>query len=477
MATTLPKTPPTVLIVDDEPKWAARVREKLPNYALHYCASPEEGLAFIQEHPRVLAVLLDIFFGEHPRGLDAVTEFSRLGVPVIMLSAYEKAELIETAIKRGAETFVPKDKLNTLPERLESYIRAQEHPLTEPFEFLSSLGIEARSPQMRELAQKIRRIAPTNLSVLILGETGTGKTLFARAIHMASHLSAGPFVRVDIPNVAGSSELFSARLFGCVPGAYTGAPPKPTTGFFHEANGGTLFLDEIGDLSWEQQSKLLIPIEEKRFTRVGSTREETVDIRIISATNHPLASMVDQGRFRRDLYERLCEETIEIPPLRERPEDIRHLARHFARTLPSEIWKKEPPQTPFGFPEASLDELCSYHWPGNVRELERVVSRCLLIAYEEKTDSITPRIVRRALQEHAPSSSSQGKGNGPLDEIIGQTTREAIERALSKHNGNVTKAARELGKSREHIYRLCREHGIDPNRYRNKAPKSNGDEN
>ncbi len=460
---------PLVVVIDDEPYWIDTVRSVLTphGYRLQGFTDPQEGLRFVASSRAIAAVLLDVRFGTEEQGLQLLREIVRLPAapPVFMLSSYERALYIEYALKQGAEAYIPKEQLASLPERLQHLMRQPSPPFHQSFEYLRQLGIETCSEKMRELARKIQLYAPTDLAVLICGETGTGKTLVAHALHRASHRHHGPFVAVDIPNVAGAAELFSSRLFGTVKGAFTGA--ERTDGFFHAAHGGTLFLDEIGELSPEQQAKLLKPIEEKRFCRVGSIREETVDVRIIAATNQDIARMVDEGRFRRDLYERLSQEVLFLPPLRERPDDIIHLAQHFARTLPALLWGASPAAAPYSFSEAALELLCGQPWKGNVRELRHVVQKCLLLAREAGTSLLTPRIVRQALTS---SAMPDRQTSGTLQQVKQQVTREMLEYTLHAYGGNVVRAARALGISREHCHRLIKRYAIDINAFRTRQP-------
>jgi Nif-specific regulatory protein len=287
--------------------------------------------------------------------------------------------------------------------------------------------------------------------VLILGETGTGKSLVARALHDASPRAKEPFQDWHVSAVP--LDLLSRELFGAEAGAYTGAARR-TDGAFHAANGGTLFLDEIGELTAEAQVVLLKAIEEKQIRRLGSTTAERVDVRIIAATNRPWEEL--RGRFREDFFYRITAFTIELPALRERPEDIALLARHLLQQHGCELVP------------AAEEVLLEYHWPGNVRELQHILKRVQVEATLEGTRTITSRLVRKVLQEHAQVPSSAVES---LDDARLRTECQKIREALRKHGGNVTRAAKELGIRRETLSRRisglkerCRELGyeIDP---------------
>lgn len=442
----LQRTHSSVVVIDDEPEWLERVRAILTphGYTVHLFSSPEAGLLFVREHTtRVLAVLVDVLFDGQERGLSLLEELTKLpgAPPVLMLSSHEKASFIERALKSGAESYVPKSDLETLPERLAGFQdRALLH---DPFAFLRHYGILTKSPAMAEVARKIQSYARTKLNVLICGEPGTGKSLVAHAFHHYSGVE-GELVEVDVPAL-GNTDAFLVHLFGKL------GENGLSMGFFHRAHRGTLFLDEIGVLRPEYQQSLLKSIEEKRFYPIGSCQPESVQTRILATTNQDIAAMVDSGAFRRDLYDRLAQVSVFIPPLRTRPEDIELLTHYFVRN-PTALGL-EPLDRPIEIPEPTLKELCQYPWPGNVRQLKNVLSQCLTIAAAENVSTITPRILHRVLPTLEPPSLE-------LKQEQERLLRAQILEALRRFNGNVTRAAQHLGYSREHLHRLMRKFGI-----------------
>ena len=452
---------PRILIVDDDTSFRTRCREWLGSTCeVMESTTPQGALQLLQKRPFDV-VLLDVRFdnianGEEA-GLEFLPELQKLPeVPqVFLLTGHDVAADTlrwgSQAARYGVEVL---HKSHLTPQELQVRLRTvleRRRAFPEWQEFLQRFGILSCSGRMEEVARRIRAYSMVEEPVLILGETGTGKSLVARALHDASPRAKGPFQDWHVSAVP--LELLSRELFGAEAGAYTGAARR-TDGAFHAANGGTLFLDEIGELTAEAQVVLLKAIEEKQIRRLGSTTAERVDVRIIAATNRPWEEL--RGRFREDFFYRITAFTIELPALRERPEDIALLARHLLQQHGCELVP------------AAEEVLLEYHWPGNVRELQHILKRVQVEATLEGTRTITSRLVRKVLQEHAqvPSSAVESLGDARL-----RTECQKIWEALRKHGGNVTRAAKELGMRRETLSRKiserkerCRELGyeIDP---------------
>ncbi|MFW6368154.1 MAG: sigma 54-interacting transcriptional regulator [Spirochaetota bacterium] len=301
----------------------------------------------------------------------------------------------------------------------------------------------SRSPVMEEKLELIHRVAPTDSSVLILGESGVGKELFAEQLHLKSHRRSGPFVRV---NCAALPEgLLESELFGHVKGAFTDAS-SDRRGRFELADGGTIFLDEIGDVPLPVQAKLLRVLQERSFEKLGSSETRTVDVRIVAATNRDIEEAVDNGSFRRDLYYRLNVLPLYIPPLRERPEDITELATFFLKKFNHETKKQIR-----GFSGEAIETLLSYSWPGNVRELENAIERAVVIAQGEH---ISPSDLVLPTGERANEERYRGR---TLKESVTLFKRQFIRSTLERHNWNQTEASRELGIQRTYLSRLVKE--------------------
>jgi two-component system NtrC family response regulator len=293
----------------------------------------------------------------------------------------------------------------------------------------------------------VARAAPTPVSVLLLGESGTGKELVARAVHAASLRAEGPFVAVSA--AALSPTLLESELFGHEKGAFTGAD-RLRVGRFEAASGGTIFLDEIGDLPPEVQVKLLRVLQERAVERVGTSKPEPVDVRIVSATHRDVLADVKGGRFREDLYYRLAVVTVELPPLRRRRSDVPLLVEHFARK------HAEMGGTARAFSREAMDLLLRYDYPGNVRELENIVQRSLVLA---RGDTVTTRDLPETLRQGAdgPLLSEDEPGGGTLPERVAALERAAINAALSETDGNQSRAAERLGISERALrYKLAK---------------------
>ena len=306
------------------------------------------------------------------------------------------------------------------------------------------------SPAMAALFRLLAQVAPTDSTVLLEGETGTGKELIAEAIHAYSTRAGRSFVVVDCG--AMPRELMAAELFGHTRGAFTGAS-SAKRGLADEANGGTLFLDEIGELALELQPHLLRLLEKKESRPVGETRPHQVDVRVVAATNKNLRAQVHAGQFREDLFYRLAVVQVEVPPLRTRREDIPELVR---------IFLKQIGQDGFLVPDAILQQLMDYHWPGNVRELRNVVERGLSLATSPMEPAITP--AAHGSQRPERGGISTGMMEIPFKEAKGMLVeafeQEYLVRLLDRHQGNISRAAREAGIDRNYIHRLVKKYGL-----------------
>ena len=309
---------------------------------------------------------------------------------------------------------------------------------------LDDLGILGSSPAIAALIESVRRVAPSQGRVLITGENGSGKELVAHAIHVLSRRASGPFVKINCAAIP--KDLVESELFGYERGAFTGAL-QSKKGRLELADHGTLFLDEIGDLALDAQAKLLRVIETGEVEKVGATRTQTFDVRIVAATNKDLAAAVDDGSFRQDLYYRLNVLPLHVPPLRERPADIAPIAEHFINQFCATEGHPQKRLTPDA--QALLEE---YHWPGNVRELRNLMERAAILVEgtEVRAEDLTSWLERSA--DHSDGVGLRGE--------IERREAEAIRKALESASGNVTQAAAGLGIDRTNLHRKMRKYGI-----------------
>ncbi len=352
--------------------------------------------------------------------------------PYIVMTEHGEIPIAVRSLKLGAEDFIPKDLLEmNLPPLLRSLqkrMERQDAPI-----------LERTSGAFKKIYDKIRLVAPTNMSVLILGESGTGKEHIAEKIHARSKRAAGPFVPVDCGLL--SKELAASELFGHEKGAFTGAESKKQ-GFWEEAAGGTLFLDEIGNLPPEVQQMLLRALEAKRYRPTGGSKDKKADVRIIAATNEDLQAAIAKKRFRADLYQRLKEYTIQIPPLRECKEDILPLADFFLQLANDEFEKQVK-----GFDAEAKKQLLAYAWGGNVRELKRVVRMAVL---HTEGDTVTADALEF---DEIPLAADASLALNDME-------RKQIIHALEQAKGNRTLAAALLGIGRTTLYNKIRMYGI-----------------
>jgi two-component system, NtrC family, response regulator HydG len=372
---------------------------------------------------------------------------------VIMITAYGDISTAVRSLKEGATDFIVKPWHNE--QLLEALRTALEHKTNRQ----TSGGTAARRPAaafdmlgeseaMQEVFHKIEKIAPTEANVLILGENGTGKELVARALHEKSFRSAKPFITADL--AAMSEGIFESELFGHKKGSFTDAR-EDRVGRFEAASGGTLFLDEIGNISLPQQAKLLTALQNRQVIPLGSNVPVPVDIRLVSATNAPLYEMAARNQFRKDLIYRINTVEITLPPLRERGDDVLLLARHFAGIYAERNHKPVP-----DFDPATFKKLRQHSWPGNIRELQHAVERAVILS---EGQVLRPQDFTFSALEQAPAAQAAPMlPEGPLQ--LNEVEKNTILRVIERNNGNITKAAKELGITRTALYRRLEKHDI-----------------
>lgn len=374
---------------------------------------------------------------------------------VVIITGYADVRQAVKLIKSGAFDYVtkpiyPEEILQIINRALSSKPEKQKVKTVDPA-FEGNEFISGESEKMKKIMEMAAMVAPTNMSVLIEGETGSGKEFVARAIHSQSKRKDKPFVPVDCGAIP--KDIASSELFGHVKGSFTSAINNKE-GYFELANGGTLFLDEIGNLTYDIQVKLLRALQERIITRVGDNKPIRIDLRIIAATNEGLIKAVEEGQFREDLYHRLNEFKINLPPLRERKDDILVFAKHFLHEANSELDKSIE-----GFGRGVEDVILNYPWHGNLRELKNVIKRCTLLApHDEITLECLPEEIRTfTLSQH---------NNEPMDafglkKASMEAEREVILNALSQANFNKTKAARILNIDRKTLYNKIKQYHIE----------------
>ena len=371
----------SILVIDDEPVLQDVLGSLLEGngFDCHKAMTAEEGMRVLRDE-EIDVVLLDLMLPDRS-GLDLLPEIKILDqhLPVVVITAYSSVESAIEAMRRGAFHYVPKPFKNEEVLHLVRRAAEQRALQVENLQLRSRLEgmgeIVGKSRRIEEVFELIRRAAPARSNILVVGESGTGKELAARAIHRLSPRGDGPFVPVHTTAIP--ADLLESTLFGHVKGAFTGAINN-RKGLFEAAHEGTLFLDEVGTISPETQTKLLRVIQEREICRVGSVEARSVDTRLVAATNTDLWQEVQAGRFREDLYYRLNVISIELPPLRERRDDIPLLVTHFLR-----MYAEENNREVQGFSSAAMDALVEYRWPGNVRELENAVERSVVLCQRD----------------------------------------------------------------------------------------------
>jgi two-component system response regulator HydG len=446
----------SVLVVDDDTDVLTAVRLLLRPQVKEIITekNPDNIPSLLKQHSFDV-ILLDMNFrsalNTGNEGLFWLKRIKELKseAAVVMITAYGDIDLAIRSVKEGAFDFVVKpwhnEKLsNTLINALEGKANGTRASARGSGPQVIGSELLGESEAMQDIFFKIGKVAPTDANILILGENGTGKELIAKAIHQHSLRADKPFIKVDVGALTES--LFETELFGHKRGAFTDAREE-RAGRFEAAHQGTIFLDEIGNISLHQQSKLLSVLQNRQVIRVGANEPVDVDVRLLCATNVPLAGLANEARFRKDLIYRINTVEIMIPPLRKRGNDIVLLARHFSAVYANKYLKPVPELS-----KTALEKLTNYPYPGNVRELQYAIERAVIMA---DTDLLEAKDIIFSPIESAPAAEALGKETN-LEEL----EKVTIHRVLQKHSGNLTKAAKELGITRTALYRRLGKYGL-----------------
>lgn len=446
----------SVLVIDDDPDVLTAVRLLLKTEVKEVLTekNPENIRSILTKQPYDL-IMLDMNFtssintgNEGLYWLKKIKEF-KSEAAVIMITAYGDIDLAIRSLKEGAADFVVKPWHNekllvTIKEALnkkENKSKPSGIPIADT---ILNKELHGESPVMEEIFYKIQKIAPTDANILILGENGTGKDLIARAIHQQSLRANKPYVKVDVGALTDS--LFESELFGHRKGAFTDAR-EDREGRFETANTGTLFLDEIGNISLHQQAKLLSVLQNRQVMRLGDNQPKPIDIRLVCATNVPLNELANESRFRKDLIYRINTVEIVVPPLRKRGNDIILLANYFSKLYSNKYLKAG-----LRFDQSANEKLLHYHYPGNVRELQYTIERAVIMA---DSDVLQAKDII-----FSPIESTKVEVEEPIDLNLSSVEKNTILKVIEKHNGNISKAAKELGLTRTALYRRLSKYEI-----------------
>ncbi len=449
-----------ILVVDDEAEIRRSVRMILEyeGYDVQEASSGPEGLALIEKEPPDL-VFLDIKM-PGVDGLEVLQKVKQTNetLPVVIISGHGTVSTAVEATKLGAFDFIEKPLaservLVTIKNALDR-TRLQDENRSLKRAVDARYQMVGESPMLRQIWDAIKRAAPTNATVLLLGESGAGKELVARAIHRNSLRSRERFVQVNCAAIP--EELIESELFGHEKGSFTGATEKQI-GKFEQADRGTIFLDEVGDMSAKTQAKVLRVLQEGEVERLGSAKTIKVDVRVIAATNKDLEAEIEKGNFREDLYFRLSVIPIKVPPLRERREDIPALVRHFA-----DLFSRENNRRAQRFTPAALEVMQKARWKGNVRELRNTVERLLIMTPGDTIDADDLRDAVRA--DTKPAAPEPGGGNhvapGTLREFKELAERKFLVDKLRENAWNISKTAEIIGTPRSNLYKKLEQYGI-----------------
>ncbi|WP_445365535.1 sigma-54-dependent transcriptional regulator [Microbulbifer sp. ANSA001] len=445
-----------ILIIDDNSGIVSALEILLSLHDLQpLCAiTPQAGLQLLRENRDISLVIQDMNFtadttsGEEGRELFFAIREINPDLPIILLTAWTQLEMAVELVRAGAADYLGKPwddnklistivnllELGELQKRQRASQQQAMNARSELREKFDLRDIIYRSDNMQKLLEMATQVAKSDVPVLITGPNGAGKEKIADIVQANSLLRDGPFIKVNVGALP--EELMEAELFGAEPGAYTGAGNKAREGRFEAADGGTLFLDEIGELSASGQVKLLRVLQTGEFQRLGSSQTRKVKVRVISATNSDLPKSITEGNFRQDLYYRLNVIELRLPPLCERPEDIAPLAISFLGENSNP--KKLSPQ--------ALTAMTRYQWPGNVRELQNVMQRASVLCQEDTIDEAVLALPEQPVTEKV--------------DVSFEPSRELLQQTLASCNGIIAQAARELGMSRQALYRRLEKHGI-----------------
>lgn len=449
-----------ILVVDDEPSQRKMLQANLSldGYQVFEAEDGTDAIARVSEEFFDL-ILMDNRMTRMD-GIEALKEIKKIspGIPVIIITAFASVETAIQALQAGAHDYLTKpleiDELRIKVQQSLEFWRLKEDNILQRRRIenlFDASRIVGRSERMKHILETVAMVAPTEASVLILGESGTGKELIANALHQGSGRADKRFIKVNC--AALPETLLESELFGHEKGAFTGAVGR-RPGRFELADGGTIFLDEIGEMTPATQAKLLRVLQEREFEPLGSTHTVKVNIRIIAASNRILKNEVQKGTFRGDLFYRLNVVPIELPPLRERREDIPLLIEHFLK-----IYNEKNNRNLKGFHPRALDALMRYPWPGNIRELENVVERSVILTSDEYVPfSELPESIRGATADPLMEQARQGIRPGMT---IREMEKELIIKTLEDNDGNRTRTSSILGITRRTLQLKLKEYGID----------------
>jgi two-component system response regulator HydG len=453
----------TILVVDDDNSHRTMLRTLIGGWGYEVDDADDGAVAIKKVNEQSYDLILMDVRMVKISGLEALEKIKSFNpaIPIIIMTAYSSVETAVDALKKGAHDYLTKpldfDKLKITIERSMEHTRLKEEnrllkqSLGQHFDRRNIIG---HSPAMINLLETVAQVAPSEATVLITGDSGTGKELIAGAIHFNSHRKDGPFIKLNCAAI--TETLLESELFGHEKGAFTGAERRKEGRFF-QAHGGSLFLDEVSEMSLTMQVKLLRVLQEREFTRVGGENTIQVDVRMIAATNKNLPELIGNGEFREDLYYRLNVVGLEIPPLKKRREDIPLLAQHFLEVFADRNHKEIKGYTP-----RAMDNLVRYDWPGNVRELMNAVERAVVLSQADFLSETDFTIIHGSEVNHNDPGPDRVNGQIKVD---GATPLEEVEKTtilntFEASGGNKSETARRLGITRKTLHKKLKAYGV-----------------